>query len=167
MAKCYLLQTPASCFFRRKVPIAVRNLYPDCVSPTTWRKAMNINVLAGISCEIVHCYAQVPGRAVNPPDRLLPDYGQIAVSSLYPACVSPTTWKKTINNNVLAGIYCQKCGSVDCFKIYASATFTVHDYGTDHFETVEYNYSELLGLLQDVRDYLDYYTYQQKQQGFS
>jgi len=50
-----------------------------------------------------------------------------------------------MNNNVLARISCPECGSVDSFKIYASATFTVHDYGTDHFETVEYNYPELLG----------------------
>ena len=51
--------------------------------------------------------------------------------------------------------------------MYPSATSTVHDYGTDHFETVEYNFSELLGLFQDVRDHLDYYTYQQKQPGLS
>ena len=44
-----------------------------------------------------------------------------------------------MNNNVLAGISCPKCGSVDSFKIYASATFTVHDYGTGHFETVEWD----------------------------
>jgi Zn ribbon nucleic-acid-binding protein len=44
-----------------------------------------------------------------------------------------------MNNNVLAGISCPKCSSVDSFKIYASATFTVHDYGTDHFETVEWD----------------------------
>ena len=72
-----------------------------------------------------------------------------------------------MNNNVLAGISCPKCGSVDSFKIYASATFTVHDYGTDHFETVEYNFSELLGLVQDIRDHLDYNTNQQKRPGLS
>ena len=72
-----------------------------------------------------------------------------------------------MNINVLAGISCPKCGSVDNFKIYTSATFTVHDYGTDHFENVEFNYSELLGLFQVVRDHLDYYTYQQKQPGLS
>ena len=43
-----------------------------------------------------------------------------------------------MNTNVLAGIACPKCNSAVSFKINASAAFTMFDYGTDHFETVEW-----------------------------